>query len=73
MRSHIKFDPELELLVQIVKAELIEEGLRYSGNVIGGSMVVDKPRRVTPGDGKYVLRDKYPIQFRGTPRRKSVE
>jgi len=68
-----KPDPELEKLVQLVKTEMIEEGLRYSGNVIGRPRAVDKPRRVNPGNGKYVLRDKHPIQFRGTPRRKSVE
>jgi len=35
MGAKYKTDPELEKLVQLVKTEMIEEGLRYSGNVIG--------------------------------------
>ena len=73
MRSYTKFDPELETLVQIVKQEMIAEGTRYQGNIIGRPGVVDKPRRVKNGDGKYVVRDNWPVQFRGTPGRKRYE
>jgi len=70
MKSHAKFDPELELLVQEVKAEMIENGLRYSGNLIGRPRSIDKLRRVKPDNGKYVVRDEWSIQFRGTPRKR---
>jgi len=49
MGAKYKTDPELEKLVQLVKTEMIEEGLRYSGNVIGRPRAVDKSRRVNPG------------------------
>jgi len=67
MKSHAKFDPELELLVQEVKAEMIEKGLRYYGNLIGRPRSIDKLRRVKPDNGIYVVRDEWHIQFRGTP------
>jgi len=67
MTVKTKFDPGLETLVQIVKQEMILEGSRYQGNIIGRPRVIDKPRRVKTGNGKYVVRDELPIQFRGTP------
>jgi len=68
----IPFDPELEKLVQEVKSEMIRDGLRYQGNIIGRPRVLDKPRRVKVEKKKpYVKPDWWPIQFRGTPGKKS--
>jgi len=65
MGLRITFDPELEKLVQEVKKEMIEEGSRNMGNIIGRSRVIDKTRRV-----KLITENNWPIQFRGTPRQR---
>ena len=76
MTAQTKFDPELEKLVQEVKQEMIREGSRYQGNIIGRPRVLDKPRRVKGKKSeqiKYILREEWPIQFKGTPGRKKYE